>query len=97
VITDTFSDQNFVLIGDKGESYITSFYSDEIDGTELIFTVVNDQSEIVMSDQFENKYNIFGEAISGPNQGFKLTSTDGYMGYWFAWAAFYPTITIYRP
>ena len=42
-----------------------------------------------------NKWNIFGEAVSGPRKNTKLTPIKGCIGYWFSFGALYPGIDIY--
>ena len=44
----------------------------------------------IMADNKGNRYNIFGEAVSGPDKGEILGSPTSFIAYWFAWAAFYP-------
>lgn len=47
-----------------------------------------------MEDQLGNRWDIFGQAISGLNQGARLARVDSYIGYWFAWAAFYEGLNL---
>jgi hypothetical protein len=49
---------------------------------------------VILEDNEGNKWNIFEEAVAGPRVGQKLTATTSFMGYWFAWGAFYPGIEI---
>lgn len=51
----------------------------------------------VVQDTFQggNEWDIFGEALSGPRKGEKLTHAESYTGYWFALSAFYPVEEIY--
>ena len=44
-----------------------------------------------MTDDENNKWDIFGKAISGPKTGQQLTPVQSYNAYWFAWAAFWPS------
>ena len=54
------------------------------------FSTIEDDFPAVMEDQHGGKWNLFGEALSGPSQGKKLAQAKSYIAYWFAWAAFYP-------
>ena len=84
-----------VVVADKDKDFIVSFMKGEIDDTALTFELVADSgSEAIMLDQLGNEWNLFGEAISGPNQGAKLQIPYSYMGFWFAWANFYPNIDL---
>jgi hypothetical protein len=47
-----------------------------------------------VTDSNGNQYDLFGVVISGPMLGNRLDPTVSYMGYWFAWAAFYPGLDI---
>jgi hypothetical protein len=95
IVADSFQNENFVIIGDEKAGFVASFYEKFIDDEKLKFTPISEGTATIMSDQFDNRYNIFGQAISGPNEGIWLRSTGGVMGFWFAWAAFYPEIEIY--
>lgn len=50
---------------------------------------------MIMIDNEGTKWDIFGNGISGPSQGTKLTPTQSFISYWFAWAAFYPNAEIH--
>ena len=40
-------------------------------------------------------YDVFGQAVDGPGEGNQLKTVTQFIGYWFAWAAFYPEIELY--
>ena len=56
----------------------------------------NISSSIILLDQEGNKWDIFGEAVSGPRIGQKLNPTTSFMGYWFSWGAFYSGMAIFN-
>ncbi len=40
-------------------------------------------------------YDLTGLAVDGPGKGERLQKVTQFMGYWFAWAAFYPEIELF--
>ena len=52
-------------------------------------------AEDLVQDQEGTVWHVFGEAVSGPRQGEKLTPVNSFIGYWLAWGAFYPNLDIY--
>jgi len=95
LIEDSFEGRDYVVIGSEGWNFMVA-YSSILDNVSLSFEAINGALPIIMSDNEGSKYNIFGEAIDGPNSGKKLTPMIGIMGYWFSWAAFYPGLEIFN-
>lgn len=102
IIEDSFDAKNIVLIGSDVQNFIVSFYQKTINDEILVFTVLDDfdisqgfSSSTLMKDQFGNEWDVFGHAISGPNQGETLEATQSFIGYWFSWGAFYEDPDIY--
>jgi hypothetical protein len=95
VIEEPFDGQGIVTVGSSEHNFAVSFYSRTSDGTQLSFQPVQNELPVIMKDEEGNKYNIFGEAVSGPREGSKLSPTKSYNGYWFAFADFYPGSCIY--
>jgi hypothetical protein len=62
------------------------------DGTELDFQYLPNQLPALMKDTEGTTWDVFGRAIDGPRIGEKLQTVPQMMGYWFAFAAFYPEI-----
>jgi hypothetical protein len=90
MITDTFLGQKTIIIGSKEKNFIVSFLEKTIGNTVLEFTVVNDfDSNILLKDQLGNEWDVFGNAVSGPNTGEKLEATNSFIGMFFSWAPFY--------
>lgn len=94
VINDNFNSRSLVVIGSTDLNVSAAYESKLSDGTVLEFTAVQDQLPVVMTDSEGNKWDIFGNAVSGPREGTQLNSTESFTAYWFAWAAFYPNATI---
>jgi len=80
---------NIVVIGSSDAQLAVTYSSKRDDGTTLNFEKVPDQLPVVMKDAEGTKWNIFGEAVSGPREGEKLTRIPSYNAYWFAWVDFF--------
>lgn len=93
IINDTFEETNVVIYYYPAFEVMVA-YKAEIEGQPLEFSEVND-FPVIMQDQLGNQYNIFGEVMSGPNQGAQLEFINQMKGYWFAIASFYPEATLY--
>lgn len=90
IISDTFMDENFIVAGSREKNIIVSFKEKVINSDTLTFTVINDfNSHALLKDQLGNEWDVFGNAISGPNAGEKLEATNSFIGMFFSWAPFY--------
>jgi hypothetical protein len=101
MIEDEFRSTPLVIVGSHEKNFIVSFERILENGTELSLSLAPEQdqnsySPIILEDQEGNKWNIFGEAVSGPRTGQKLKYTNSFMGYWFSWGAFYSGIEIFK-
>ncbi len=95
IINDVIKDQEVIITGSVSKNMITSFYRKLPDGSSLTFNTVQDSLPVILKDNEGNRWDVFGVAVSGPRSGEKLTHTNSLMGYWFAWAAFYPSVLLY--
>lgn len=96
VVQDQFFERELVLAGSAGQNFLVVFERRLPDGTLLDFQASSQVGQpIVMTDSEGNQWNIFGEAVAGPRQGTQLKPLESYIGYWFAWATFYPDIQIF--
>lgn len=96
VINDDFEGNKLVIAGSSELEMAVSFERIVEDGTELQFEAVTDDLPVIMEDQEGNRWNLFGEAVSGPRQGEKLTPAPGYNAYWFALADFFNSPRIHN-
>lgn len=87
-----------VIAGSKEHNFIVAYQSQTEDVEGLEFKVLPIEDFLVdgalMTDQHGNIWNVFGEAIEGPQKGEQLLRTNNYIGYWFAWGAFFPDLAI---
>ncbi len=82
------SNDNLIIIGNRELQFITTYIND----SNAIFKAVQNQFPIVMEDDKNNKWNVFGVAISGPRKGDQLNSKTSFNALWWAWQAFYDDI-----
>ena len=96
VFNETLVDKKIVVAGNSKINLAISFSRVLKDGTELTFNSVDKQFPIVLEDTEGTKWNIFGEAVSGPREGQQLQPVQSYNAYWFAIADFYPFPIIFK-
>lgn len=86
IIKDNFRGKSFLVVGNA--NFIVAFEL-QTEQEDLDFQYVFDGSEALMTDNENNTWNVFGEAISGPRAGQQLTNAPSFMAYWFSIPAFY--------
>jgi len=102
IIEDQFQGQDIVIVGSTNLNFAMSFVQKELNGEVLKLSMVNkgdltpeDSPSIILKDQFGNEWDLFGNAISGPDKGAKMETTNSFIGFWFSWAPFYASPKIY--
>lgn len=96
IIEDDFMGEDLIIAGNQEADFIVSFYRNLSDGSVLDFSPVQEKDpSVIMEDNEGNLWDVFGEAVSGPREGQRLQATTSFMGYWFAWGAFYSDLVIY--
>ena len=89
LIEDLVGGEKIVVIGSDPDNFMVAFkFNDEVFSPD-------DSGTGIIQDQNGNVYNVFGEIISGPNTGERLTPVTSFMGFWFSWATFYPNLAIW--
>lgn len=97
ILQDALSGKELVVAGSKDQNFIVAYSRRLEDGTLLTFeSYSGDSPEVIMTDNEGNQWNLFGEAVEGPRRRQRLTPVNSFMGYWFAWGAFYPGIQIFE-
>lgn len=94
-LEDNFNGVPLIIAGSNDLNFLVAYQSALEDGTQLSFTPVQNQLPVILEDNEGNRWDIFGEAVSGPRTGQRLPKTDSYIGMWFAWGTFYPAPEIY--
>ncbi len=92
---DRIGERDIIVAGSKDLNFLTAYRSSLNDFTQLEFAALKSEDlPNIMTDQLGNTWDVFGKAVSGPNAGEQLIQPKSYIGYWFAWVAFYPEIEI---
>jgi len=94
VKNDLVGGKDLLLVGSAALDFLVAFYLPQ-DRDAGDFEAVPDGGAIVMRDNKGNEWDVFGTAVSGPDAGTRLEQPPHFMGYWFAWGAFYPEIPVY--
>jgi len=87
-----FAGISLVVASNFGANFLVAFNAVLPDGKELGFSAVQNQLPVILKDDEGNTWDVFGRATSGPRKGDQLEVFTQMMGYWFAFAAFYPDI-----
>ena len=72
----------------------TGVFYREVDGAALSFLPNPADEQTFLDTTTRSVWNVFGEAISGPLEGSRLTAKVHANHFWFAWAAFQPETEI---
>ncbi|MGV6846037.1 MAG: DUF3179 domain-containing (seleno)protein [Lutibacter sp.] len=88
--TSKTSSENALIIGSSTYNFIVSY----VIPSGKTFTALQNKFPIVMKDNQENEYNLFGLVVSGPNVGFQLESPKAFAASFWAWESFYSSIII---
>ena len=96
LIEDQIDGRSIVVAGSRSYNLYVSFFRNLESGEELLFIPTGKALPVLMEDTEGNEWNVFGEAISGPREGQRLTPTNSMMAYWFAISAMYPGMDIYN-
>jgi len=97
IVKDSFLGNDYIIAGNQTRDFINAFRMTNAFERSLEFTALdNSVGNVVMTDQTGNEWDIFGYAVSGPNEGEQLTPARSYTGYWFALADFFPGVELYN-
>jgi len=95
MITDEFDDKKIVVAGSNQLNLMVAFYRELASGTLLDFDPVLHELPVILVDHEGTRWDVFGRGVDGPRAGQQLDQPVQMMGYWFAFAAFYPDVSIY--
>lgn len=95
IIEDEIAGVPLIILGSQGLGLAIAFRSD-LDGNLRTFTPLQNQYPLVMEDELGNRWDAFGRAVSGPDQGRQLEYVNSGMGFWFVFGAMYPGLEIYQ-
>ncbi|MEO0897516.1 MAG: DUF3179 domain-containing protein [Bacteroidota bacterium] len=91
VIQDSLNGQDIVVVGSQEINFVSSF----LNPSKESFVALQDEYPAVMQGADGTKYDFFGVGLEGPQQGSRLSHTNGLMGFWMTFGAFYPGLEIY--
>jgi hypothetical protein len=95
VVQETFNGKDYLIIGNEHliEAFeLTGDYKNLTFDYGLVFI---EEDGGFFKDNEGNVWSAFGEALSGPRTGERLTPSKSVVSYWFAIGAFYPDPEIY--
>lgn len=92
IIKDNFMGKEYMVVGNKDFmfSYLINGDLNTLEFT-YVFGANAAEPSILLEDNEGNKWDVFGEAISGPRQGQKISASNAMMAQWFSIPAFYET------
>lgn len=85
----TFEKEQVLVIGSAEHYFMVAFHKKHE------MTPVQNEFPVIMKDNSGTRWNIFGEAVSGPGQGRQLSSPDAYMALGWAWKDLFDRIEVY--
>lgn len=87
IIYDSFNNKNLVVYSNEEFGIITAFERPQ-DGDSLRDFTLLDELPFIIADEFGNRYDVFGNV--GNVDSLNLNKVDGFFGFWFSFATFYP-------
>ena len=80
---------SYLVVGSESDGFIMAFQR------KYNMTAVDNQFPIIMQDDSGGLWNVFGEALSGPHQGEKLSSPTAYVAHAWAWEDLFGEVRVY--
>ena len=86
--------EELVVFWDRERDAAMAYYP-TADGQDLTFSIAGGE---VFDDQTRSIWRVDGLSVGGPLAGTRLEPVaDAFIGFWFAWPAFYPEIEVWTP
>lgn len=86
-----------IVVGNMNIGYMAAFKNRLESGEEVLLSALQNKLPVILKDNKNNQYDMFGNVTAGPNTGEKLQRPDIVMAYWFSWGSMYPGIPIFDP
>ncbi|RMG29624.1 MAG: DUF3179 domain-containing protein [Bacteroidetes bacterium] len=96
MIEDVINGVQVLIVGNGEKNFAVAFERNLEDGSQPNFSPLQNQLPLILEDESGSQYDVFGYARSGPQAGKRLLPAKAYIGYFFAWGAFYPELEIYQ-
>jgi hypothetical protein len=90
LVTADIQGNKFLIVGSEKDNFIVSFKKPASSNLDRKLYPVQNSLPVVIKDNKGNKYDIFGNVVSGNDQNLQLAPAKSFMGFWFSWGAFYP-------
>lgn len=92
IIKDTFMGKDYMVVGNN-DFMFSYLINGDLNTLEFAYVFDANAAEpsVLLEDNEGNKWDVFGEAISGPRQGQKISASNAIMAQWFSIPAFYET------
>lgn len=92
LIRDSFKGRDYLIVGNTDFMFAYELQGDlrQLEFTYVLGGIESD-ADVALEDNEGNRWNVFGEAVSGPRQGARICASSAMMGQWFAIPAFYTT------
>lgn len=84
IVEENINGKRTIIIGDKNKNFIVPFYAP----IDLTFSTI-DEFPIILVDNNGTKWDVFGNAVDGPDTGEKLDSPVFFVAELWAWKEFY--------
>ena len=95
IVNDQVGSTPFVVVS-RSQWNTAQAFDRRVNGQTLTFTMTNPGPFTMTDDQTGSEWNDWGEAISGPLAGQRLTPvSDAFVAFWFAWSLYYPGSRVY--
>ncbi|MGC9341192.1 MAG: DUF3179 domain-containing (seleno)protein, partial [Bacteroidales bacterium] len=93
-IEDTYKDKEYVIAG-LGNNFMVAFEPITTDGENIELNLIRDKLPLLFEDNSGSRWDIFGNALEGPNEGKKLKEAKYINGFWFTFPAFFENVHLY--
>ncbi len=94
IVEDIFQGVNLAVVGSESDNFIIAFDREIEDEVILDFTALQNSFPAIMIDNEGTEWDASGRGVSGPRTGQQLKKVTQFIGYWFAWATFYPNMDL---
>ena len=84
--------EEVLIFGSEKSNYLMAYQTKTTEGDAIRFrkSLIGTGEGLLFEDTRGNVWDIFGTAVSGDREGEQLVVPEHFMGYAFAWEAFYP-------
>lgn len=94
IIEDEINGEPIIIIGSPSAAFMVAYSAKNEDGQRRALEVQEQDGVVLIVDQADNKWSIFG--INIENNQLPLGKLESNIAYWFSWATFYPQIEIFQ-